>query len=131
VCERLLNGRSRSTIPLVDVVFDVLERDATSTMRLPLRERRGLLDDLGLHGRHWQTSALFDDGEALFSVAQERGLEGVVAKPVRAPTGPVSAAGRRLRIAATGGGRLSARARSELERTRRDSSASCPDSISQ
>jgi bifunctional non-homologous end joining protein LigD len=49
-------------------------------MHLPFRERRGLLDWLRLHGPHWQTSAIFDDGEALFQVAQERGLEGVVAK---------------------------------------------------
>jgi bifunctional non-homologous end joining protein LigD len=49
-------------------------------MRLPFYERRQLLDDLGLHDRHWQTSAVFDDGEALVTVAQERGLEGVVAK---------------------------------------------------
>jgi bifunctional non-homologous end joining protein LigD len=49
-------------------------------MPLPFRERRRLLDSLRLHGPHWQTSAIFDDGEALFAVAQERGLEGVVAK---------------------------------------------------
>jgi bifunctional non-homologous end joining protein LigD len=46
VCERLLNGRS--TIPLVYVVFDVLELDGTSTMRLPFRDRRRLR----LHDRH-------------------------------------------------------------------------------
>jgi ATP-dependent DNA ligase len=43
-------------------------------------ERRRLLDSLALHGSYWQKSAVFDDGEALLQVAQERGLEGVVAK---------------------------------------------------
>ena len=44
------------------------------------RERRLLLDSLNLHGEHWQTSALFNDGPALAQVAEEKGLEGVVAK---------------------------------------------------
>jgi bifunctional non-homologous end joining protein LigD len=81
VCDRLLNGRA--SIPLIYIVFDVLELDGQATIHLPYRERRRLLDSLGLHGPHWQTSAVFDDGEALFTVAQERGLEGVVAKRLR------------------------------------------------
>jgi bifunctional non-homologous end joining protein LigD len=78
VCERILNGRA--SIPLVYVVFDLLELDGERTTHLPFRERRRLLEGLRLHGPHWQTSAVFDDGEALFAVAQERGLDGVVAK---------------------------------------------------
>jgi bifunctional non-homologous end joining protein LigD len=81
VCDRLLNGKE--TIPLIYVVFDLLELDGKPTTHLPYRERRPLLESLGLHGPHWQTSAVFDDGEAVFTVAQERGLEGVVAKRLR------------------------------------------------
>jgi len=86
VCARLLNGNR--TIPLVYIVFDVLELDGRSTRQLPFLERRRLLESLTLHGPHWQTSAVFDDGEALFAVAQERGLEGVVAKRLRDPYRP-------------------------------------------
>jgi bifunctional non-homologous end joining protein LigD len=78
VCERLLNGKPG--IRLVYIAFDVLELDGQQTTHLPLRERRLLLDGLALDGPHWQTSAVFDDGEALVSVAAEHGLEGVVAK---------------------------------------------------
>jgi bifunctional non-homologous end joining protein LigD len=81
VCDRLLNGKV--TIPLIYVVFDLLELDGKPTTHLPYRERRPLLESLGLHSPHWQTSAVFDDGEAVFTVAQERGLEGVVAKRLR------------------------------------------------
>jgi ATP-dependent DNA ligase len=42
-----------------------------------------LLDSLNFNGPHWQTSPAFDDGEVLFAVAQENGLEGVVAKRLR------------------------------------------------
>jgi bifunctional non-homologous end joining protein LigD len=50
VCERLLNGNRG--IPLIYIVFDVLECDGRPTMHLPFRERRGLLDWLRLHGPH-------------------------------------------------------------------------------
>ena len=62
------------------MVFDVLELDGQRTTHLPYRERRRLLEGLDLNGTSWQTSAVFDDGEALLAVARERGLEDVVAK---------------------------------------------------
>jgi bifunctional non-homologous end joining protein LigD len=83
VCERLLNGRRR--IPLLYIIFDVLELDGQRTTHLPYRERRRLLDGLGLDGPSWRTSAVFDDGQLLFAVAQEQGLEGVVAKRLASP----------------------------------------------
>lgn len=78
VCDRVLHGDKR--IRLTFVAFDLLELKGESTTRLPLTERRRLLGELELNGRCWQTSSLFDDGEALFAVAVEHGLEGVVAK---------------------------------------------------
>jgi len=83
VCERLLHGKT--AIPLVYVVFDLLELDGGGTTHLPYRERRRLLESLSLDGPHWQTSVAFDDGLALFDVAREQGLEGVVAKRLRSP----------------------------------------------
>jgi len=86
VCERLLNGHTG--IALVYVVFDVLELDGQPTTHMPFQWRRQLLQGLEPHDRHWQTSAVFDDGEALFTVAREQGLEGVVAKRLRDPYRP-------------------------------------------
>jgi hypothetical protein len=50
VCERLLN--SITEIPLVKVIFDLVELDANRMTHLPYRERRQLLDGLGLNGPH-------------------------------------------------------------------------------
>jgi len=88
VCDRVLHGNQR--IRLTYLIFDLLELDGEPTIHLPLRERRLLLGSLGLDGPHWKASASFADGEALFAVAVERGLEGVVAKalpPGRAQLG--------------------------------------------
>jgi bifunctional non-homologous end joining protein LigD len=78
VSDRIVYGNH--SVRLTYMVFDLLELDGDSTMRLPLRERRQLLDALNLHGPKWQTSTTFDDGEALLAVAIEHGLEGVVGK---------------------------------------------------
>jgi len=75
VCARMLNGETR-----IYVVFDLLELEGRRTTGLPCVERRRLLESLQLEGPHWRTSPSFDDGEALFAVVSERGLEGVVAK---------------------------------------------------
>jgi bifunctional non-homologous end joining protein LigD len=78
VCERLLHGHTR--IPLIYVVFDLLELDGQPTKQLPYYRRRELLEGLGLDGRRWRTSPTFDDGEALLAVVREKELEGIVAK---------------------------------------------------
>ena len=78
VCERLLHGSTR--VPLTYVIFDVLAADGEPTMGQPYRERRALLDCLGLGRGPWFISEPFDDGKALFGAVCEHGLEGVVAK---------------------------------------------------
>ena len=72
----------RPETPIVYALFDLLELDGHSTIGLPLRERRDLLERL--IGGH-QKSALrfsesFDDGAALLAAVREQGLEGVMAK---------------------------------------------------
>jgi bifunctional non-homologous end joining protein LigD len=66
---------------LVYFVFDLLELDGLPLVDLPLVERKQRLRKL-LDGRNRSVvfSEDFDDGDALFVVAQERGLEGVLAK---------------------------------------------------
>jgi bifunctional non-homologous end joining protein LigD len=66
---------------LVYFVFDLLEVDGEPQVDEPLVERKARLRKL-LDGRNRLVvfSEDFDDGDALFHVADERGLEGVVAK---------------------------------------------------
>jgi bifunctional non-homologous end joining protein LigD len=77
------------------LVFDLLALDGDSTMHLPHRKRRQLLDELNLSGPAWHTSPAWEDGEALWAVVCERGLEGVVAKKRSEPTGQANGSGSR------------------------------------
>jgi bifunctional non-homologous end joining protein LigD len=49
-------------------------------VHLPWSKRRQLLESRDLNGRSWFTPDWFDDGEALFQVVVDQGLEGIVAK---------------------------------------------------
>src|SRR5437899_243216 len=71
----------RGTGALVYYAFDLLELDGAPKTDLPLQERKAQLRSL-LDGRvkNVSYSEDFDDGDALFEVARERGLEGVIAK---------------------------------------------------
>ncbi|MFL6207166.1 MAG: non-homologous end-joining DNA ligase [Acidimicrobiales bacterium] len=67
-------------VPVSYVVFDLLHLDGHDLCDLPLSDRRRLLDQVLEPGPRWRVSPLHDDGEALLHAAEERGLEGVVAK---------------------------------------------------
>jgi bifunctional non-homologous end joining protein LigD len=69
--------------PLVYYAFDLLELDGESLVDLPLDERKARLRRL-LDRRVGAVlfSESFDDGDALYEAAKERGLEGVIAKRV-------------------------------------------------
>jgi bifunctional non-homologous end joining protein LigD len=71
----------QGTGPLVFFAFDLLEVDGEPLVDLPLTERKERLRTL-LDKRvtSVQYSEHFDDGDALFRVAQEKHLEGVIAK---------------------------------------------------
>jgi bifunctional non-homologous end joining protein LigD len=75
-------ARRRATeIPVVYVIFDVLYLDGRSTLRLPYRERRALLDALKLAGRAWGTpESQTGGGRELLAATAARGLEGIIAK---------------------------------------------------
>ena len=75
--------------PVTYVAFDLLELDGESTLELPYRERRALLEGLELEGASWQTPSYHvGEGEALLELARRRGLEGVVAKRLDSPYRP-------------------------------------------
>jgi bifunctional non-homologous end joining protein LigD len=73
--------RLASERPIVCMLFDVLWLDGHSTCALPYRDRRALLEKLGLAGAAWQTpAATVGNGQAVLAAAEELGMEGVVAK---------------------------------------------------
>jgi bifunctional non-homologous end joining protein LigD len=67
--------------PIVYEVFDLFEVDGVPVLDLTLVERRDRLEALlDARQKTVQVSGFFDDGQALFDVAVEQGLEGVMAK---------------------------------------------------
>jgi bifunctional non-homologous end joining protein LigD len=64
--------------PATYLVFDVLRAQGHDVTGLPWRERRLLLESLGLTG--WQVPATYDDGPALLAATRAQRLEGVVSK---------------------------------------------------
>jgi bifunctional non-homologous end joining protein LigD len=76
----------QGTGPLVYYAFDLLELDGEPLLELPLRERKGRLRKLlDARVKSVAFSEDFDDGDALFDVAQAQGLEGIIAKRVDSP----------------------------------------------
>lgn len=89
VGDPVLAARKAAETPVAYFVFDVLHLGDRSTMELPFVERRRLLEELGLAGPAWATPpAVFGDGTATMTVADQRDLEGVVAKRLDAPYVP-------------------------------------------
>jgi bifunctional non-homologous end joining protein LigD len=73
--------RLMGEVPVVYVIFDLLWLEGHSTLELPYRERRKLLDELAPQGQSWQTPAAHEGGgAALLDATRRLGLEGVVAK---------------------------------------------------
>jgi bifunctional non-homologous end joining protein LigD len=79
-----LQQRGRQATEVRYLIFDVLEIDGRSTCALPWRERRRLLEQLGLdHGAAWQLSpAHVGGGAAVLAATESHGLEGIIAKRV-------------------------------------------------
>jgi bifunctional non-homologous end joining protein LigD len=68
-------------VPVVYLVFDVLHLDGRSTTGLSYRDRRELLEGLGLEGPSWAVPpASYGGGAEMLETSRERGLEGVLAK---------------------------------------------------
>ena len=71
------------------MIFDLLYLDGRTTLELPYRERRALLEELELQGPAWQTPAYHaGEGRELLAAAAEQRLEGVVAKRLDSPYRP-------------------------------------------
>jgi bifunctional non-homologous end joining protein LigD len=74
--------RLARTNPASYLIFDLLHLDGRSTLELPYKDRRELLESLELSGPHWQTPPTFPDTPVadVLAAARAAGLEGVVAK---------------------------------------------------
>lgn len=91
--------RLTASTPVTYFIFDVLHLDGRSTRSVPYRERRALLEELGLWGPSWRTPpAWFGGGPAVLAAAREQHLEGVVAKQVESTYQPGSRARSWLKI---------------------------------
>ncbi len=81
--------RPPDTAPAVYLVFDVLWLDGRLVTGLPLVQRRGLLEGVGLAGSSWQTTTLFPGQAAeLAEASRQQDLEGVVVKRLQSPYRP-------------------------------------------
>lgn len=69
-------------VPVSYLAFDLLSLNDHALLGLPYRDRRDLLDELGLDGRNWQAPPAFAgaSGAEVLAVSLEQGMEGVVAK---------------------------------------------------
>jgi bifunctional non-homologous end joining protein LigD len=90
-----------ASVPVTYLAFDLLFLDGQPLLDQPYTERRALLEQLELNGRHWQTPPSFTDaaGADVLEVSQHHGLEGVVAKRLqsRYDPGKRSAAWRKIK----------------------------------
>jgi bifunctional non-homologous end joining protein LigD len=78
--------RLADEVPVVYLVFDVLYLDGRDTTGLPYRDRRELLEGLGLEGPSWAVPPTsYGGGTEMVEASRERGLEGVLAKRADSP----------------------------------------------
>ncbi|MDH3706573.1 MAG: non-homologous end-joining DNA ligase [Acidimicrobiia bacterium] len=80
VADRAEAARRSADVPVAYQVFDLLHFDRHDLTRLPLADRRRLLEELIDGGPAWRVTEQFDDGAALLAHAAEHRLEGIVAK---------------------------------------------------
>lgn len=67
--------------PVSFAIFDLLHVNGQDTMKLPLRDRRQLLEQIVEPGDHWRLTVMHEeDPSSLLLTVTERGLEGLVAK---------------------------------------------------
>ena len=75
--------------PATYVVFDIIEKDGQPLLKLPLTERKKLLEQNLKEGEHVLISIFADkDGKAYYDAALKTGVEGVMAKKKDSPYEP-------------------------------------------
>jgi bifunctional non-homologous end joining protein LigD len=71
---------ARSDVPVIYYVFDLIYLDGYDLRRVSLEERKKVLAQIVTTSDVVRYSDHFDDGRALFDVARQKGLEGIIAK---------------------------------------------------
>ncbi|TRO43890.1 hypothetical protein E2P30_02415 [Candidatus Bathyarchaeota archaeon] len=67
--------------PVVYIIFDILEKDGVTLVNLPLTERKRILKASVKEGEHVLLSDFVENkGQAYYTIALEKGLEGIMAK---------------------------------------------------
>ncbi|MBW3595119.1 MAG: non-homologous end-joining DNA ligase [Actinobacteria bacterium] len=81
--------RTMKQIPTTFVAFDLLYLDGRSLLKVPIEERKELLDQLVVVNESVQVSTYIPgQGKALYDAACEQRLEGIVAKKLGCPYRP-------------------------------------------
>ncbi len=89
VSEEFRAGLLAEQLPATYVVFDILHWKDRSLLKLPLEERRAILEEVVEPNEHvYLSEPIRSTGVALFEVAKERGLEGIMAKKLGSPYEP-------------------------------------------
>ncbi|MFQ6012305.1 MAG: non-homologous end-joining DNA ligase [Thermoplasmata archaeon] len=89
VSEEFRAGILAQQLPATYVVFDILHRGDRSLLKLPLEERRAILEEVVEPNEHvYLSEPIRRTGVALFEVAKTRGLEGIMAKKLGTPYEP-------------------------------------------
>jgi bifunctional non-homologous end joining protein LigD len=70
----------KKIVPITFVVFDILFYNGEWVTHLPLAKRNQLLSEAVLPNQSVQLATSFDDGEALFQLMRQQGMEGIVCK---------------------------------------------------
>jgi bifunctional non-homologous end joining protein LigD len=73
-------ARLAAATPVTYMIFDLLRLRGADLTGWCYRDRRRVLEELGLAGPTWAVPPASDDGPTTWAVAGEHGLEGVVAK---------------------------------------------------
>jgi DNA ligase D-like protein (predicted ligase)/DNA ligase D-like protein (predicted 3'-phosphoesterase) len=75
--------------PATYVVFDIIEKEGRPLLKIPLIQRKKLLEQSLKEGEHVLISLFADkEGEAYYEAALKKGLEGIVAKKKDSPYEP-------------------------------------------
>jgi bifunctional non-homologous end joining protein LigD len=81
--------KARKQCPVVFIAFDVIYIDGRSLLKVPLEERKSILDELIVPSPIVQVSPCIEgEGTALFEAAKAKRLEGIVAKKLGSPYRP-------------------------------------------
>lgn len=71
--------------PVKYMVFDILYKDGNDLRRLPLHERKSILQETVESRDYVYVVSDFDDGNALFAAMKEKNMEGIVSKKADSP----------------------------------------------